>query len=71
MATKGALVSHHRTCGAGRRLEEKRRECMGCVCSVNFARYVCNCRAWGGEVAVAGAGWGADGGSSAACVGGG
>ena len=27
VATKGALVCHRRTCGAGRRLEDGRREC--------------------------------------------
>ena len=31
VATKGALVCHRRTCGAGRRLEDGRRECGDAV----------------------------------------
>ena len=50
VATKGALVCHRRTCGAGRRLEDGWRECGGCgarVSYANFARQVRSCRAGG------------------------
>ena len=53
VATKGALVCHRRTCGAGRRLEDGRRECGGCgarVSYANFARHVRSCRGGGGEL---------------------
>ena len=55
VATKGVLVGHRRTYGAGRRLEDGRRECGGCEARVsyaNFARHLRSCRA-GGRVAVA------------------
>ena len=63
VATKGALVGHRRTCGAGRRLEDGRRECGGCGARIsysNFARHVRSCRAGGRGAAVAGdgGGWG-------------
>ena len=50
VATKGALVGHRRTCGAGRSLEDGRRECGGCgarVSYANFAHHVRFCRARG------------------------
>ena len=61
VATKGALVCHRRTCGAGRRLEDERRECGGCGASVsyaNFARHVRSCRAGGRGAAAVGDGGG-------------
>ena len=78
VATKGALVGNRRTCGAGRRLEDGRRECEGCgtrVSYANFARHVRSCRAGGGAVTVGDEGGGgvmggADGGGRAAGVGG-
>ena len=35
VVTKGALVVHRRTCGAGMRLEDRRRECGGCEARVS------------------------------------
>ena len=69
VATKGALVCHRRTCGAGRRLEDGRRECGRCGASVsyaNFARHVRSCRAGGRGAAAVG-----DGGGGVVVVGGG
>ena len=57
VAMKGALVCHRRTCGAGRRLEDGRRECGGCgarVSYANFARHVRSCRAGGRGAAAVG-----------------
>ena len=61
VVTKGALVGHRRACGAGRRLEDGRRECGGCVARVsyaNFARHVRSCRAGGRGAMAAGDGEG-------------
>ena len=69
VATKGALVCHRRTCGAGRRLEDGRRECGGCgarVSYANFARHVRSCRAGGRGAAAVG-----DGGGGLSLLGGG
>ena len=36
VATKGALVGHRRTCGAGGRLENGRKECGRCGARVSY-----------------------------------
>ena len=59
VATKGALVGHRKTCGAGGWLEDRRRECGRCgarVSYVNFARHVRSCRTGGRGAAAAGDG---------------
>ena len=59
VATKGALVGHRRTCGAGGRLENGRRECGRCgarVSYVKFASHVRPCIARGVGAAAAGGG---------------
>ena len=61
VATEGALVCHRRTCGAGRRSEDGRRECGGCgarVSYANFARHMRSCRAWVRGAAAVGDGGG-------------
>ena len=58
---KGALVCHRRTCGAGRRLEDGRRECGECGARVSYANFACHvrsCRAGGRGAAAVGDGGG-------------
>ena len=76
VVAEGALVGHRRTCEAGRRLEDGRRECEGWVARVSYSNFAQHTAlpqqgaAAVGDGEEGGVRRGADGGGRAAGVGG-